>query len=108
MSKFTQTGNETELYVLNIMKEFKEIENVRRTNYCSKIDILFNTLSDKKLRGIQIKTLRGIQIKTLSKIKDRIQNYGCAKMNGYPDDMIIICLNIENEKCVILKGKDTK
>jgi hypothetical protein len=99
-SPFNNKGDQVEIFVAELLKASKLLQNVRRSQYNCRLDILYEV--DGQTRGIQVKKL------SKGKMGKYGFNYRSAKMNGYAHDTVIICIHTEDKKAVLLTGGDVK
>jgi hypothetical protein len=93
-------GEETENYILDILKENKNLEMIEKIGYTGdKNDIIYKFKNTEHIRGIQVKTMR-------SNLNDV---YRCTLNRNntiYNDDMLFVLVNKERNRFCLIFYKD--
>ena len=96
-SKCADIGEETELYIENLLKSLDDVENIERVGRTGSIfDILYNFKNDVR---------RGIQIKTLTET-EYVDNYYFVNSKETYDDLLFICINKTKDRFVVMFARD--
>ena len=90
-------GRRTEQYVADLLSSDPEISEVALTDYNGLGDVTYRT-PDSKLRTLQVK-----KMSYMSSYSYKVNN-----VTGYPDDMLVVCLNDERQVGALFTGQDTK
>jgi hypothetical protein len=94
----TKIGDDTEKWLYYMMHIFSQIHSIKRIGQnCSKLDIIYKFGNEAKYRGIQVKTL----IKC-----ERDGSYRFSNLENYDQDTLIIGINKERTRYVLLFFKD--
>lgn len=97
-----QVGDEAEDFVLQQMKKFGELKDVERTGPGHKFDISLMVCHDRTRRGIQVKKLCRVQH------EGKQVRYRASRIDRYPEDAAIICVNPEEQKAVMFFSHQRK
>lgn len=95
----TIIGNETEIYVLNIIKEFKEIKSCSKIGETGdKCDIKYQFYDEDFERGLQVKTLR--------QRKGDENIWESSYCNNYLENTLLVFINQERNKFALISYKN--
>lgn len=98
--KFTTSiGDESELFILNIIKEFEEIKSSSKIGQTGdKCDIKYQFHNEEFERGLQVKTL--------CQKKDNENIFTSSGCDGYEENTLLVFVNKERNKFALLYSQD--
>lgn len=95
----TTIGDETEIYVLNIIKEFKEIKSCFKIGQTGdKCDIKYQFNNEDFERGLQVKTL--------TQMKYKKNSFGNSSCGGYDENTLLVFVNKERDKYALIYSQN--
>lgn len=97
---YTQIGDDTEIYVMNLLKEHGKFLNVERTGQTGeKADIKITLQSGDK---------KAIQVKTLTEKKDCKKSFSVNSTVEYQNDMLMVMVSNDRKSFALIFYEQTK
>ena len=94
------TGHRSEQFIQGLLAQSEQLINVRLSGFNATADIYYETSDGKS---------RGIQVKTMSPNPKRPGHYTIGnRVEHYPEDMVIVGINMEDERCLVFRGSDAR
>jgi hypothetical protein len=94
-----KTGDDTEKYIINTLKKYKELEHYERIGYTGdKFDIKFKFKDELFYRSMQVKTL--------SSSNNIIGRFSIGRCNKYPPNTLLVLVNKDRDRFGLIYSQD--